>query len=90
MFLSGKDPLKSIRKCRFEQCIPFFDGKCGDRIKEDIISNIPVENNITLEYVTNYIAELEKKVEHLSNEMIYQLNSDINAINKEAKKEMNS
>lgn len=79
MFLSGHDPLKSIRKRRFEQCIPFFDGKCGDRIKEDIISSIPVENNITLEYVVSYISKLEKKVDYLSNELTCRLNSDINA-----------
>lgn len=38
--LSGNDYLAMARQKAFAECIPFFDGKCGDRIKEDLINGI--------------------------------------------------
>lgn len=44
MCRKGEDPLKNVREMSFRECIPFFDGKCGNRIKEDIIRDL--ENHI--------------------------------------------
>lgn len=44
MCISGEDMKKNDRKNAFEECIPFFDGKCGKRIKEDIIFDL--ENSV--------------------------------------------
>lgn len=41
---SGWDPGREARRYAFKQCIPYFDGKCGERIKEDIIRDL--ENNV--------------------------------------------
>lgn len=40
----GWDPNCTARKYAFKQCIPYFDGKCGERIKDDIIRDL--ENNV--------------------------------------------
>jgi len=40
----GWDPGRAARKHAFEQCIPYFDGRCGERIKDDIIRDL--ENNV--------------------------------------------
>lgn len=36
----GSDPKCIAREKAFKECIPYFDGMCGSRIKEDIISGI--------------------------------------------------
>jgi len=38
--LAGNDQLAAARQKAFEECIPFFDGKCGDRVKEDLINGV--------------------------------------------------
>ncbi len=37
---AGSDPKSKAREKAFKECIPYFDGMCGVRIKEDIISGI--------------------------------------------------
>ena len=49
MFQAGKDPLKECRNRRFGECIPFFDGNCGARIRDDIEASIPVEQGRSVE-----------------------------------------
>lgn len=41
----GNDPKKGEREMAFKMCIPYFDGKCGERIKEDIIGGLTEETN---------------------------------------------
>lgn len=41
--MRGEDRNKQIRDKAFKKCIPFFDGKCGERIKEDIVVGITSE-----------------------------------------------
>lgn len=43
MCMEGNDPAKAMRDAAFKECIPFFDGKCGDRIKEDIVQSLQSE-----------------------------------------------
>ncbi|MCC8149930.1 MAG: hypothetical protein LIO96_00275 [Lachnospiraceae bacterium] len=35
-----QDPKREERRKAFEKCIPFFDGQCGMRVKEDIIYDL--------------------------------------------------
>lgn len=46
MCQKNEDPLWIKRKKAFAQCIPYFDGKCGERIKEDIIEALEAEKNL--------------------------------------------
>ena len=39
-FRVGLDTNKQQRETAFAACIPFFDGKCGERIKEDILDSV--------------------------------------------------
>lgn len=43
MINAGTDPKKSEREIQFFNCIPYFDGKCAKRIKEEIYSGIVEE-----------------------------------------------
>lgn len=38
--MRGDDQNRYIREESFRECIPFFDGHCGERIKEDIVRGI--------------------------------------------------
>lgn len=40
MINKGMDIKKSQRQNAFEKCIPFFDGKCGCRVKDDLINSL--------------------------------------------------
>ena len=42
--LRGEDSRKEIRAAAFNECVPSFDGRCGERIKEDIIQSIRAED----------------------------------------------
>lgn len=41
----GKDNNKLLRRKAFQECVPFFDGECGKRIKDDIAADICRESN---------------------------------------------
>lgn len=43
MCQKSEDPKKAERENAFSMCIPFFDGKCGERIKNDIIFSLNEE-----------------------------------------------
>lgn len=43
MCVKGEDLQKDLRDEAFKQCIPYFDGKCGERIKEDILNSLIAE-----------------------------------------------
>lgn len=43
--INGEDRNKEIRDDAFHQCIPFFDGKCGERIKENIVQGLVNERD---------------------------------------------
>ena len=36
----NQDVNKAARECAFAECIPYYDGKCGERIMGDIINGI--------------------------------------------------
>lgn len=40
MCVSGNDIMSTARRRAFEECIPFLDGKCGERVKEDMINGV--------------------------------------------------
>ncbi len=40
----NEDPKQEQRLNAFRQCIPYFDGKCGERIKDDIIKSLRKED----------------------------------------------
>jgi len=44
MLKNGDDPQKSAREKAFKNCIPYMDGKCADRIKEDIYNSLLAES----------------------------------------------
>ena len=39
-FISGNDPQKETREKAFRLCVPYTDGKCGERITNDIADSI--------------------------------------------------
>lgn len=43
MIRAGKDPRKEEREAAFRKCIPYFDGKCAERIMDDIESGLKEE-----------------------------------------------
>lgn len=65
MFQAGKDPLKECRNRRFGECIPFFDGNCGARIRDDIEASIPVEQGRSVENAQENSQILKANAEHL-------------------------
>lgn len=65
----NEDPKKGERESAFEKCIPYFDGNCGKRIKEDVINSIkleneklPISNNNMLEKMKDNINSNEKNI----------------------------
>lgn len=40
MCRNGKDPKREVREKAFHMCIPNYDGRCGMRIKEDIVNGV--------------------------------------------------
>ena len=43
MCIKDEDPLKEARDIAFRKAVPYFDGLCGHRIKEDIINSLYLE-----------------------------------------------
>lgn len=41
--IRGEDKNKELREDAFKECIPYFDGMAGERIKEDIINSLRIE-----------------------------------------------
>lgn len=66
MCRQGRDPKKEIREMAFRQCVPYFDGKCGERIKEDIIQSLIHEDKSdTEQYLLEKYDELLIRVEKI-------------------------
>lgn len=40
MVNKGADTEKEMREAMFNKCIPYFDGKCSERIRNDIYSSL--------------------------------------------------
>jgi len=47
-FRQNEDPKKAERERGFNECVPYFDGKCSERIKEDIIASLEQEHGESL------------------------------------------
>lgn len=43
MCRKNEDPLKTRREMAFQKCVPYFDGQCSQRIKEDIVEHLHSE-----------------------------------------------
>ena len=43
--IRGEDKNKELREDAFKECIPYFDGMAGERIKEDIINSLRIDLN---------------------------------------------
>ena len=75
----GEDPLKENRAKAFAECVPFFDGKCGERIKEDIVESLNEErqNDIQAQIVQQNIQLEERllKLEQVLHDYISQDNT---------------
>ncbi len=69
--LRGEDPMREARIHAFQEMIPFFDGKCGERIKEHIADAITGENqNEVLEQLKRLeseVSDLREQVDRLAN-----------------------
>lgn len=103
MFQAGRDPLKECRNRRFEECIPFFDGNCGARIRDDIEASIPVEQETTIDNMlensqilkenTERLCALEEKLNDLiqcTREQIPSLHSELCESHADIKRTMDS
>ena len=65
-FQKGEDPNKEKREAAFRQCIPFFDGKCAERIKEDIVLSLEAERESSVgAQLQRQTAQLEERLNHL-------------------------
>lgn len=62
-FRRGEDPKKEQREAALKLCVPYFDGKCGQRIADDIAASLEKENSST--NLDKRIDELEHKVNAL-------------------------
>ena len=45
-FRQGIDKNREARNKAFKECIPYFDGKCSERIKEDIVKSLEQESKV--------------------------------------------
>ena len=61
--MRGEDPKKELREAAFQQCIPYFDGHSGERIKDHIVDAIMTENQNTIE---GQINELRQEISRLN------------------------
>ncbi|RKN82184.1 bifunctional glycosyltransferase/CDP-glycerol:glycerophosphate glycerophosphotransferase [Paenibacillus ginsengarvi] len=61
MCKEGADPKKQLRDAAFKLCIPFFDGKCGERIKDDIVLSLQEESSDELMYQTDTPREMQMR-----------------------------
>lgn len=73
MFREGEDPRKAQREAAFAACVPYFDGKCGERIKEDIVRSLEQEREMNPWTQTAQLAEknaqLEARIARLEQEI---------------------
>ena len=53
----GLDTQKEIRERAFRECIPYFDGHCGERIKNDIAFSLMSPEQLQLEALMKLITE---------------------------------
>lgn len=71
MVKAGKDPGRERRNQAFHACVPHFDGRCGERIKDSILQELTDEQKRGTDYFTiqqNYrleerVARLERQIE---------------------------
>ena len=43
MINEGQDTKKVLREAMFRECIPYFDGKCSERIKDELYNGLLTE-----------------------------------------------
>lgn len=70
MVRDGKDPKKEERNRAFHECVPYFDGKCGERIKDNIFQELKEEwNRSTESFILQQNIRLEEKIGHWEQQM---------------------
>ncbi len=69
-FLRGDDPHKEERERAFRESIPYYDGKCGERIKEHIVDALYAENR---DQTSEQIELLRTEVDRLNQKLDYLL-----------------
>ncbi len=79
----GLDLNRDARNAAFRQCIPFFDGRCADRIKEDIVRSLEEEEHNTPEYrFALQTAQLEERLSRLEERFAERLNDQTALMNR--------
>lgn len=70
--MRGEDPMREVRARAFQEMVPFFDGKCGERIKEHIADAISGEGqNETLERLKRLeleVSEMHEMIDRLAHQ----------------------
>ncbi len=68
-FLRGADPHKEERVKAFRENIPYFDGRCGERIRDHIVDTLYEENRDETEeqikQLRTGVAQLNQKLDIL-------------------------
>ena len=85
MFRKGEDPLKARREAAFAECIPYFDGRCGERIKEDIIQSLERELEPTIQeqiaaqnvWLAEQNAQLEAHIDRLERDVTARVDKSV-------------
>lgn len=81
MVRAGKDPKREERNQAFRKCVPYFDGKCGERIKDEIIQSLKLEQKQSTEGYLNQkglirSTQLEERIVHLEQTLAQQINRE--------------
>ena len=63
MIRKNQDPKKNEREAAFKKCIPYFDGKSGKRIKEDVVISIIRENEQLLKLNEYIVSDIQKNID---------------------------
>ena len=71
---AGMDPKREERALAFQECIPYFDGGCGERIKEDILDSLERELAQSVEVQAKWLreqnAQMEARIAKLEQEIL--------------------
>lgn len=75
---AGMDPKREERALAFQECIPYFDGGCGERIKEDILDSLERELAQSVEVQAKWLreqnAQMEARIAKLEQEILCKVN----------------
>ena len=85
----GLDIKHEERNAAFHQCIPYFDGECAERIKEDIIQSLETEQDQTFDrQLLKQTAHLEARLTNLEEQMAAMFEQKTASVLEKADQEM--